>query len=262
MPLGGGEADGIDAAPPNRHTAGHALEVRRLSDPPDPRPRCPPGDERQGRLRAVLVQRLLDLGRLLPRRRGGALPAPGREGCPCVVHPRGAAVRIPRIGTAERRTERPHYRAVLPRDHRTDAFVPDHRDRERHRLHLRPAVGRAYRQCRGAPSSSRSRSSQDHGHDPVHPTRPVDGMGPVRRCSDRTRPVGSRRHQGSFVGGPAAHRWRHPWRAGGLADGRHFLPLGAVELRRPLPALPIVRRQCRPSALPGRCSAPGVRLTR
>ena len=64
------------------------------------------------------------------------------------------------------------------------------------------------------------------------------------------------------AGGPAAHRWRHPWRADGLADGRHFLPLGAVELRRPLPALPIVRRQCRPSALPGRCSAPGVRLTR
>ena len=74
-------------APPNRHTAGHALEVRRLPDPPDPRPRCPPGDERQGRLRAVLVQRLLHLGRLLPRRRSSALPAPGREGCPCVVHP-------------------------------------------------------------------------------------------------------------------------------------------------------------------------------
>ena len=38
MHSGGDEADGIDAAPPNRHTAGHALEVRRLPDPPDPDP--------------------------------------------------------------------------------------------------------------------------------------------------------------------------------------------------------------------------------
>ena len=227
-----------------RRGGNHALEVRRLPDPPDARADRDRGLDRSQRLRPLLVQRLHRRRGVLLRHRRRAVPEPRHHGLRLQHRARRRAARVPRVAPRAARAEPRRSRPVPDRHHRAAPRVARGDRAERDGYLRRPALDPAQLELRGRPSAPAPPARHDGRH-ALQPVRPLAGRDPLRGPHARDRSRARVRNEGPHPGACAPSAIRT---SGGAPpcrerDRRHLLPVGAAALAPPLHARRHLRDQ-------------------